>query len=149
MVAESATSPPTAPLVGRDLNSAPNPAAALADQSRADFASVLGRKQVATLTPKEQAIEAAQQLVSVSLLQPVLKQLRESSHAAPPFAPNQAERTFRSMMDANFAQNMVKSGRWGLVDSVARKLLERTSPKDAAEFALNGGLRKDSAFIRE
>ncbi len=85
-------------------------------------------------SPKEQARAVqAEQLVAVALVQPVLKEMRENSHAAPPFAPNQAERTFRGMMDAGFAQRLVKSQRWGLVDAVARRVLKEKNAEGGAE----------------
>jgi|GEM_PF-2463353 len=75
------------------------------------------------------AREAAEGLVSAALIEPVLKRLRESGGAAAPFAPNAAERSFRQMLDAEFAQRMVKSGRggggWPLVDKLAQDLLAR------------------------
>ena len=95
--------------------------------SREEFAAVLGRMDPGAMTPDERAREGARQLVSTALVQPVLKSLRESNRAAAPFAPSQGERTFRAMMDTNLAQNLVKSGRWPLVDRVAQSLLRNTS----------------------
>ncbi|MEI7658082.1 MAG: rod-binding protein [Phycisphaerae bacterium] len=88
-----------------------------------EFASVLGRIDGESMTPEERAAQGARDLVSVALVQPALKTFRQSNGAAGPFAPNQAERTFRGMMDASFAQRLVQGGRWGLVDRVARSLL--------------------------
>jgi Rod binding domain-containing protein len=90
------------------------------------FSQVISRaKTDAAETPEQRARKAAEQLVSTALVQPILKQMRESNNAAPPFAPNEAERTFRSFMDASLAQRMVGSQRWGLVDQLARRMLGR------------------------
>ncbi|MCX5689497.1 MAG: hypothetical protein NTV94_06880 [Planctomycetota bacterium] len=96
--------------------------------STQEFEQVLGRFDVSQMDEKARARAGAEQLLSVALVQPVLKSLRESNHAAAPFAPSQGERTFRAMMDASMAQNLVKSGNWGLVDRVAQALLRNTSP---------------------
>ena len=99
------------------------------------FSQVMG-KTVAKAgddTPRGRARTAAEQLVSTALVQPILKQVRESSNAAPPFAPNQAERTFRSFMDAAVAQKMVHAQHWGLVDRLARGMLKRMGLNAAPE----------------
>lgn len=91
------------------------------------FSEVIAKAQAkADGTPRERARSAAEQLVATALVQPVLKSMRENSNAAPPFAPNETERTFRSFMDAAIAQRMVHSGNWALVDKVAQKMLSRT-----------------------
>lgn len=120
------TDPISVRLAGGDLSRMNSPSTAL-EESQAGFASILGRAKTAELPPEERAREAAEQLVGVALVQPVLKQMRENSWASAPFKPNQAERTFRGMMDAEFAQRMVKSQRWGLVDAVARRVLRQQS----------------------
>jgi Rod binding domain-containing protein len=89
------------------------------------FSAVLSRAKPGE-TAEERARTGAEQLVSTALVQPVLKSLRESNNAAPPFAPNQAERSFRSLMDASLAQRMVHSQHWGLVDRLARSLLAKS-----------------------
>jgi Rod binding domain-containing protein len=98
------------------------------------FSQVISRATAkADETPQHRARAAAEQLVATALVQPILKQMRESNNAAPPFAPNEAERTFRSFMDASLAQRMVSSQRWGLVDQLARRMLGRMGlPTDAA-----------------
>src|SRR5262249_14926397 len=70
------------------------------------FSGIMTGAKAGAQTPQERARTAAEQLVATALVQPVLKQLRESNNAAPPFAPNQAERTFRSLFDAAIAQRM-------------------------------------------
>ena len=67
--------------------------------SREEFAAVLGRMDTGTMKPEDRAQEGARQLVSTALVQPVLKALRESNRAAPPFAPSQGACTFRATED--------------------------------------------------
>lgn len=100
-----------------------------------DFSKVIGRMNPDEMTPEQRAAEGAQQLVSVALVQPVLKSLRESNNAAGPFAPSQGERTFRGMMDATLAQRLVTGGHWGLVDHVARTLLSKEQGSAASKTA--------------
>ena len=96
------------------------------------FSQVISRAKAKTgETAEQRARSAAEQLVATALVQPVLKQLRESNNAAPPFAPNEAERTFRSFMDAGLAQRMVSSQHWGLVDHLARGMLKRMGAASA------------------
>ncbi len=101
------------------------PAGAGPQTRSAEFASVLGRIDAESMTAEERAAQGARDLVSVALVQPALKAFRQSNGASGPFAPNQAERTFRGMMDATFAQRLVQGGRWPLVDRVARTLLRQ------------------------
>lgn len=97
------------------------------------FSQVISRAQSnKEETPEARARAAAEQLVATALVQPVLKQLRESNHAEAPFAPNAAERSFRSLMDAGLAQRMVTSQHWGLVDNLARGMLKKMGQDTAA-----------------
>jgi Rod binding domain-containing protein len=114
------------------------PATAGVQARSSEFASVLGRIDAESMSAEERAAQGARDLVSVALVQPALKSFRQSNGAAGPFAPNQAERTFRGMMDASFAQRLVQGGRWPLVDRVARSLLRQGQevPAQAAEPAV-------------
>jgi Rod binding domain-containing protein len=96
-------------------------------RSQESFLSVLGKKvdDTEARTPAEKAREVAEQYVSIALVQPMLKQLRETSNAAPPFAPTQAEKQFRALSDADLAQQIVKAKQFPLVDRLARDLLDR------------------------
>lgn len=91
------------------------------------FSQILSRVESkrSTQTPQEKAQDAAAQLVSTALVQPLLERLRASNQAAPPFAPNQAERSFGALLDTELAQRMTKSGNWPLVDAVASRLLRK------------------------
>jgi Rod binding domain-containing protein len=94
---------------------------------QADFTSIMARSNRpvddAPGSREAAARESAQDFVAVTLVQPLLKQLRETSHAAPPFAPSGAELQFRSMLDAQMAQRIVRASGFGIVDAVARNLL--------------------------
>lgn len=90
-----------------------------------DFSRILAKaSDTSKLTPEENARRAAREFVAMSLVQPLLKEMRESNHAAPPFAPTGAEKQFQSMLDAHSAQQIVRARQFSLVDSVARKLLD-------------------------
>src|SRR5688572_27052985 len=91
-----------------------------------DFSAVLARgRRTFAETPAEQkaaAREGAQDFVAITLVQPLLEQLRKSNNAAAPFKPSSAELQFRGMMDAQIAQRIVRATSFPLVDVVARGL---------------------------
>lgn len=70
--------------------------------------------------------DAAEELVAITLVQPVLAQMRESSFAAEPFAPTDAEKRFGAQYDAAIARQIVRSGRFPLVDQLARQMRMRS-----------------------
>jgi Rod binding domain-containing protein len=117
------------------------PADPLLARQRA-FAGVLARGMTTPgadrLSPQDKARQTAEQLVAVAFLQPLLKQLRESSHAAPPFAPTQAEKQFGALSDAELAQQLTHAAHFPLVDRLARDLLRRTSMESAEEALTDG-----------
>lgn len=78
----------------------------------------LGGDQKTRQTPRQ----AAEEFISMALVQPILAQLRETNQAAGPFAPGDAEKRFGPMLDAEIAHRMVKSAGWGLVDAVTTRL---------------------------
>lgn len=104
----------------------------LNEDARADFSSILARgSTVAGETPTDRARRAAQQFVAIALVQPVLKELRESDHTAAPFAPSQAEKQFRTLADAEVAQRIVRAAHFPLVDRLARDMLKKTAKAGA------------------
>lgn len=109
-------SPAPTARIGRDLFAA-----------QRSFAQVLGKAmpEPAPQSREAQARDTAEQVVTISLVQPLLKQLRETNHAAPPFAPTPAEKQFRSLTDATLAQNIVKSKHFPIVDRMTQLLLDR------------------------
>lgn len=84
------------------------------------FANTLERIEK---TPEEKATEAAKEFVAIALVQPTLKALRESNHAAPPFAPGDAERRFGALLDAEWAKRITESSNFPLVDAVRERML--------------------------
>ncbi|GJQ31051.1 MAG: hypothetical protein HBSAPP03_29350 [Phycisphaerae bacterium] len=105
---------------------------ARADGDRALFADALAKAQGTGAAPAAAAREAAGQLVAASLIMPVLKGLRESNQAAAPFAPGAGEKAFRGMMDDMMAQRLVQRADWGLVDAVARRVMQRAGVEATA-----------------
>lgn len=93
------------------------------------FESVLGNQILRGTVGKsrgsaeEQAHRAAESFVSLAFVQPILKQLRESSWAAEPFAPGAAEKQFGPLLDAEFSERITRAGNFPLVDRVAQDLL--------------------------
>lgn len=80
--------------------------------------------------------KAARDLVSIALVQPILKQLRQSNNAAAPFAPGPMEKQFGTFLDAQYANSLVKSGNFGLVSAVQRWMSERDrAPVSGAALA--------------
>ncbi|TVQ31738.1 MAG: hypothetical protein EA376_08745 [Phycisphaeraceae bacterium] len=92
--------------------------------SASAFASFLSPTQERQ-TPEEAARRAAEEFVSISMVQPILSSLRETEDAAAPFAPGDAERRFRPMLDAEIARRIVQREDYALVNEVARRMLER------------------------
>ena len=111
----------------------PNIGAALSSrqplpQDARSFASMLSRATGESgKTSDDRARQAAEQFVAIALVQPVLKQFRESSTAAPPFAPTQAEKQFQSLADAQLAERLVRAQNFPLVDRLAQTLLARSA----------------------
>lgn len=63
--------------------------------------------------------EAAEDLVANAFIAPVLRQLRETSDAAPPFQQTPAEKQFGQMLDAETARQIVRKSDLPLVDRLA------------------------------
>lgn len=93
---------------------------------QADFAGILASQKGKAGTLEEQAKQAAEDFVSVALVQPILKQLRDSNKAAPPYGPGPGEKQFRTLADAQMARNLVRSSNWSLVDRLAKQMLRTT-----------------------
>lgn len=112
---------------------------AIVPDRQVSFAELLGRHSGAgdtSLSARQRATGAAEQLVSVALVQPLLTQLRATSQAAPPFAPTSAERQMRALQDAEVARSITHAARFPLVERLARRMLESSGdagPASAAE----------------
>jgi len=88
--------------------------------------------------PIAEARTSAEQLVSLALVEPTLKLLRESSMAAPPFAPTGAEKQFGAMLDSQRAADIVQSTNMPLVDRMMRDLLRRATADQATPLPAPG-----------
>ncbi|MCC5824502.1 MAG: hypothetical protein LAT64_09710 [Phycisphaerales bacterium] len=106
---------------GRGLTAQRSFAEALGAARRAEGLEALEERDAAN-----RAREAAEQLVSTTLVLPVLKQLRESNNAAPPFGPTDAEKQFGSLLDHRLAHDIVKGANFPMVDRLARDLLRNS-----------------------
>ena len=131
---------PISPLQPAALSSVPRlPLTFAPGPPEVSFDSVLSRRQGLYLdatarqqssrgsTPEELARRTAQDFVAAALIEPILKQLRETSSAAPPFAPGPAEKQFRGIADAQVARQIAQVSRFAIVDQVARNLLRSAS----------------------
>lgn len=83
-------------------------------------------------TPEARARAAAQEFVSVALVQPILKQMRQANQAPPPFGPGEGEKNFAHLADAQIARRIVESSNFGVVNAVEHQLLARLSPARTA-----------------
>ncbi len=70
----------------------------------------------------EKARDAAEELVSISLVQPILKELRDTNRATGPFAPGAGEKAFGPLLDAAMAKQIVSAQGFNVVDAVAEKM---------------------------
>lgn len=111
------------------------PLRALRPDDRAGFASALDRVEWSK-DDATRAREAAEEFVAMALVQPILASARESTNAAPPFAPGDAERRFGFLLDQRYAHEIVRSQNFPLVDAVTRQLL-RTG---GASASVGGGV---------
>ncbi|CAN5815568.1 hypothetical protein BH11PLA1_BH11PLA1_17230 [soil metagenome] len=91
------------------------------EANQSAFAAVMARSEHRG-TAAQRARTAAEEFVSVALVQPILKQLRETDGAAAPFNAGPAEKQFRAMLDSAQAQQIVKAKSFPLVDRLAQSL---------------------------
>jgi Rod binding domain-containing protein len=91
------------------------------------FQAALGRAKTGErpIEPEQSARDAAEQLITQSLILPLLKQLRSTNQSAPPFAPSAGERQFGALGDAQLAQRITRASHFPLVDRLAQDLLKR------------------------
>lgn len=81
------------------------------------------------------ASEAAQKLVSSTLVEPILKQLRETNNAAAPFGPTDAEKQFGPILDGQLAEKIVTAADFPLVERIKQDLMKNSSYVTQAEQA--------------
>ncbi|HRQ73542.1 MAG TPA: hypothetical protein PLU35_10980 [Phycisphaerales bacterium] len=99
-----------------------DPSLAHAQRTFAESLSIAERRPDGT---RASARETAEKLVAITFVEPVLKRLRESDGAAPPFAPGPGEKQFRALLDAKVAHDIVRAARLPMVDRLAHDLLRR------------------------
>jgi len=98
-----------------------------AAEEQRSFAQVLSvdrRRQDAGSA--DDARDAAERLVAMTLIEPFLREARESRSDEPPFGQTPAERQFGALMDARTAERMVKAWDLPLVDRLARQMREHS-----------------------
>lgn len=85
----------------------------------------------------DQAAETAREFVSMSLVQPILAQLRKTSAAWGPFAPGKHEQQFGPLIDAEVAMRITRASNFPIVDAVTRSLMDHaeTAKQTAQETA--------------
>ncbi len=110
-------------------------------RSQDSFSAVLNKARAgdASRTPEQIARESAESLVAITLVQPILAQLRETNQAAPPFEPTPAEKQFRALQDARLAQDIVRHAKFPLVERVARGVLKQSGADPAPVGVGQGG----------
>jgi Rod binding domain-containing protein len=97
------------------------------EDTRNSFASVLGKTQQRDgEDPATKARQTAESFVSITFIQPLLKQLRESNHTPAPFGPSEGEKQFQGLMDAELAQRVVKAAHFPLVERITGDLMKRS-----------------------
>lgn len=110
---------------GPALSPASDPGQRLASAQHL-FASTLNKAREQTPESQEAAVrKTAEELVAITMVQPVLAQLRETNNAAAPFGPTQAEKQFGALQDARVAQDIVRGSKFPIVDQIAQQMLNR------------------------
>ncbi len=98
-------------------------------RSFAEVMAIAGRGPQDQSAEVDESRQTAEQLVATTLVEPILKQLRESNNAPPPFGPGKGEQQFRAMTDAHTAKEIVRSGQFGLVERLAQDMREHSVAK--------------------
>ncbi len=82
------------------------------------------RTQAYDRSPEGKARKAAEDMVSVALIEPTLKILRESNNAAAPFGPGDMEKAFGPLLDQAISERIVRASGFGIVDRLSSDLLK-------------------------
>ncbi len=69
-----------------------------------------------------EARATAEEFVAVTLVQPLLAQMRQTNNAWGPFKPGAHEKQFGAMLDAEYASRIARASGYGLVDRLAQDL---------------------------
>ncbi len=95
-----------------------------ADEPR--FADMLGSQTQSVQSGATNDVRrAAEDLVAISFIVPMLSQIRQQSQAAPPFAATSAEKQFGALLDQRTASNIVRSSNLSIVNQVEQQLRRR------------------------
>ena len=79
---------------------------------------------IAQADAQAQSRKAAEGLVSATFIEPILKQIRESNTAPPPFGPSRAEKQFASLLDTKLSDEIVRAANFPLVERITNQLLK-------------------------
>lgn len=94
-----------------------------AQQSENQASNLLDGESQQTRQLRAKVRDVSEKYIAQALVQPLLKQARELRDDTPPFGATQAEKQFGALMDERTALDMVKRGRWGIVENVENRLL--------------------------
>jgi hypothetical protein len=99
------------------------------------FAQVIS--QLETSEPKSEgalakkAREAAEEFVAISMVQPILAQLRQQPLVDPedmgPLAPGRGEKMMQPLLDAQAAKGIVQAANWPMVERLSQQLLAKAN----------------------
>ncbi len=79
------------------------------------------------------AAEAAEGLVATTFIEPILKQVRESNDAPPPFGPSNAEKQFSALLDTKLSDEIVHAANFPLVERITQQLLKNMPAIEAVD----------------
>lgn len=107
--------------------------AAAPSRRKDDAASFVEAMKGAAKRSPEALRTAATQLVSTTLVLPILQSMHESPFLKGPFAPGAAEKRFAPMLDERLADQISRKSNFPLVESIVRDFERRAgldrSPK--------------------
>lgn len=91
----------------------------------ASFEAVLRQQAEASDGDRGKVRKAAEEFVSMALVEPILAKVRSMNMAAEPFAPGEVEKAFGPLLDAEWSKGIVQASGWGLVDRVEQWMTQR------------------------
>lgn len=114
-------------LISPSLANRPSLTSAAPPEGAFDEALARARQSSTTdLRPEaDDAQRSAEEFVGLTLVLPLLKQMRESAEAPPPWGPSQAEKQMQAMADVHTATAIARGSNLPIVDRIARDLRAR------------------------